>query len=331
MDPRRLFRVLLLAAAASTVMLGLVLFAPPPGEALAQGEPQDAATFQDPGAAEAPVDILDAAAPAPVAPPTASVPPAAGGSVADFADELVRQAQANASAPLPLKAGVPLEPWMLIVLVAGLTAAITELLKGGWKWFNGLPAMAKAGAATLIGTAMGAFAAATPLPWEWWLSVLCGFGGGGGFTLVRTIGLFGQSKQDGSGGTGSAAIVGMLLAGLMLVSPGCRTVTPAIRAGGAFLMDGYGRYVKTDPILSQQQRSERLEVVCNHNRLLGNDVPVWCPVTVSYCDDDQDGHRSQVRATPGQSHVGCAAEPGDDCNDGDPTIWAACPPAPGVQ
>jgi hypothetical protein len=60
---------------------------------------------------------------------------------------------------------------------------------------------------------------------------------------------------------------------------GCRTVTPAMRAGGAFLQSDYTRYVNADPVLNEAQRGERVEVVCNHNRLLGNDVPPYCPPT----------------------------------------------------
>jgi hypothetical protein len=106
--------------------------------------------------------------------------------------------EADDLAGLPIDpSAMALSPVLLAFVLAALTAACVELLKGASARFNSLSGAAKAASAALIGTMFGALVAAfAPVPWSWWISLLCGFGGGGGFTLVRTIGKAGQARQE---------------------------------------------------------------------------------------------------------------------------------------
>ena len=74
-------------------------------------------------------------------------------------------------------------------------------------------------------------------------------------------------------------IMVLTLAALMVTIPmsACNPVTPGIKTGTAYVANGYNDYVKIDPNLEDYQRAEKLEASCNLMRLVGVNVPEYCP------------------------------------------------------
>jgi hypothetical protein len=80
-------------------------------------------------------------------------------------------------------------------------------------------------------------------------------------------------------GCAQPGMIAMLVVlGLALfAATSCAMITPAVKAGGDVVTNGYTTYVGADLTLSGAQKAERQEVACNHRRLLGLTVPAWCP------------------------------------------------------
>lgn len=71
--------------------------------------------------------------------------------------------------------------------------------------------------------------------------------------------------------------IGARLALAMFIPVACNPVTPGIKVAADKVTDGYTGYVRTDPLLSDQQKAERHELACNLRRLVGISVPADCP------------------------------------------------------
>lgn len=126
--------------------------------------------------ADVPEDVVEPDAAEPAAAPVAAAP--AAPAVPGLADLV----------PVD-PASIPFNPYFLAIILGAFAWMVVEGLKGWSARFAKAPTAVKASASVLVATLLGIGAHFLLKPtWSLWVSLLAGFIGGGGFSLIRGVG-----------------------------------------------------------------------------------------------------------------------------------------------
>ena len=133
-----------------------------------------------------------------------------------------------------------LTPYGLSLVVGALVYGLLEIIKGLSRKVASWTAMRKRALSVLAGLALGlVFGLCAGVPYAWWIAVIAGGAGAGGFSMVRGVGQGMRRLPSRRGGPWTSAIVGLLA----LCLPGCVKLDAQVRADAVKVATIYEVYV----------------------------------------------------------------------------------------